>query len=79
MSYHLLEIQRSGFDFKSNHTSAIGNLANRNIWQAMFPAIMPWPMKILPFSVISKHFIHVKAVSLHWRAALVVALRMACK
>ncbi len=26
-----LKIQRSGFDFKSNLTSAIGNLANRDI------------------------------------------------
>ncbi len=26
-----LEIQRSGFDFRSNLTSAIGNLANRDI------------------------------------------------
>jgi hypothetical protein len=25
------EIQRSGFDFKSNLTSAIGNLGNHNI------------------------------------------------
>jgi hypothetical protein len=39
-----LEIQKSGFNFKLNLTSVIGNLANRNIEQAMFPALMPWPM-----------------------------------
>ncbi len=39
-----LEIQRSGFDFKLNLTSAIGDLANRNIQQDMFPATMLWPM-----------------------------------
>jgi hypothetical protein len=39
-----LEIQRSGFDFKLNHTSAIGDLANRDIQQDMFPAAMPWPI-----------------------------------
>jgi hypothetical protein len=39
-----LKIQRSGFDFKSNLSSAIGDLANRDIQQDMFPAIMPWPM-----------------------------------
>jgi hypothetical protein len=27
-----------------NLTSAIGDLANCNIQQDMFPAIMPWPM-----------------------------------
>ncbi len=43
-----LEIQRSGFDFKSNLTSAIGDLANRDIQQDMFPAIMPWPMTLAP-------------------------------
>jgi hypothetical protein len=43
-----LEIPRSGFDFKSNLTSAIGNLANRDIWQAKFPAIMPLPMTLAP-------------------------------
>ncbi len=39
-----LEIQRSSFDFKLNLTSVIGNLANCDIEQDMFPAIMPWPM-----------------------------------
>ena len=43
-----LEIQRSGFDFRSNLTSAIGNLANRNIQLDMFPATMPWPMTLAP-------------------------------
>ncbi len=32
------------FDFKLNLTSAIGNMVNHNIYKAMFPAIMPWPM-----------------------------------
>ncbi len=45
-----LEIQRSGFGFKSNLTSAIGNLANRDIQQDMFPAIMPWPMTLTPMN-----------------------------
>ncbi len=45
-----LEIQRSGFDFKSNLTSAIGNLANRDIQQDMFPATMPWPMTLAPMN-----------------------------
>ncbi len=39
-----LQIQRSGFDFKSNLTSVIGDLANCNIQQDMLPATMPWPM-----------------------------------
>ncbi len=43
-----LEIQRSGFNFKSNLTSAIGDLANRDLWQDMFPATMPWPMTLAP-------------------------------
>ncbi len=43
-----LEIRRSGFDFKSNLTSAIGNLANCDIQRAMFPAIMPWPITLAP-------------------------------
>jgi hypothetical protein len=43
-----LEIQRSGFDFKSNLTSAIGDLANRDIQLDMLPAIMPWPMTLAP-------------------------------
>ncbi len=43
-----LEIQRSGFNFKSNLTSAIGNLANCNIQRDMFPTIMPWPMTLAP-------------------------------
>ncbi len=43
-----LEIRRSGFDFKSNLTSAIGDLANRDIQQDMFPAIMPWPTTLAP-------------------------------
>ncbi len=38
------KILRSGFNFTSNLTSAIGNLANRGFQQAMFPAIRPWPM-----------------------------------
>ena len=42
-----LEIQRSGFDFKSNLTSAIGNLENSNIQRDMFPAIMPLPIFII--------------------------------
>jgi hypothetical protein len=53
-----LEIQRSGFDFKSNLTSAIGSLANRNIWQAMFPAIMPWPMTLAPMNEAVRHENH---------------------
>ncbi len=43
-----LEIQRSSFDFKSNLTSAIGDLANCDIQQDMFPTIMPWPMTLAP-------------------------------
>jgi hypothetical protein len=43
-----LKIQRSGFDFKSNLTSVIGELANRNIQQDMFPSIMPCPMTLAP-------------------------------
>jgi hypothetical protein len=43
-----LEIQRSGFNFKSNLTLAIGNLANGDILRAMFPAIMSWPMTLAP-------------------------------
>ncbi len=43
-----LKIQRSGSDFKLNLTSAIGNLANRDIQRDMFPAIMPWPMTLAP-------------------------------
>jgi hypothetical protein len=39
-----LKIQRPGFYFKSNLTSAIGDLVNCDIKQALFPAIMPWPM-----------------------------------
>ncbi len=45
-----LEIQRSGFDFKLNLTSAIGDLANRDILAIMFPALMPWPMTIAPMN-----------------------------
>jgi hypothetical protein len=41
-------IRRSGFDFKSNPTSVIGDLANRDIQRDMFPAIMPWPMTLAP-------------------------------
>ncbi len=41
-------ILRSGFDFKSNLTSAIGYLANHGFQQAMFPAIRPWPMALAP-------------------------------
>ena len=36
----------NGFDFKSNLTSAIGDLANCDIYQDMFPALMPWPMTV---------------------------------
>ncbi len=43
-----LEIQRSSFDFKSNLTSAIGNLANCNILQDMFPATVQWRMTLAP-------------------------------
>jgi hypothetical protein len=43
-----LEIQRSGFDFKLNLTSAIGDLVNRDILQDMFPATMPWHMTLAP-------------------------------
>ena len=42
-----LKIQRSGFNFKSHLTSAIGNLANCDIQQDMFPAIMPWSMTLV--------------------------------
>ncbi len=38
------ESRHLAFDFKSNLTLVIGNLANCNIWQDMFPATMPWPM-----------------------------------
>ncbi len=43
-----LEIQRSGLNFKSNLTSAIDDLANRDIQRDMFPAKMPWPMTLAP-------------------------------
>ncbi len=45
-----LEIQRSSFNFKSNLTSAIGDLANRDIEQDMFPATMPLPMTLAPMN-----------------------------
>ncbi len=48
MDLESLEIRRSGFDFKSNLTSAIGDLANCNVQQDMFPAIMPWPTTLAP-------------------------------
>ncbi len=53
-----LEIQRSGFDFKMNLTSAIGDLVNCDIWQAMFPAIMPWPMTLAPTNEAVRHENH---------------------
>jgi hypothetical protein len=39
------------FNCKLNLTSLIDDLANHNIYQAMFPTIMPWPMTLmqLPF------------------------------
>ncbi len=43
-----LEIRRSGFNLKLNLTSAIGDLANRDIQLDMFPAIMPWPITLAP-------------------------------
>ncbi len=43
-----LEIQRFGFNFKSNLTSAIDDLVNCDIQQTMFPALMPWPMTLAP-------------------------------
>ncbi len=45
-----LEIQKSGFNVKSNLTSASGDLANCDIQQAMFPALMPWPMTLAPMN-----------------------------
>ncbi len=38
----------SGFDFKSNLTSVIGNFANPGFQQAMFPTIRPWAMTLVP-------------------------------
>ncbi len=55
-----LEIQRSGFDFKLNLTSAIGDLANRDIQQDMFPAIMPWLMTLAPTNEAVRHENHAK-------------------
>ncbi len=55
-----LEIQRSGFNFKPNLTSAIGNLANRSIYQDMYPAIMPWPMTLTPTNEAVRHENHVE-------------------
>ncbi len=49
------KILRSGFDFKSNLTSVIGYLANRGFWQAMFPAIRPWPMTLAPMNEAVRH------------------------
>ncbi len=43
-----LKIRRSGFAFKSNLTSVIGNVANRNVQGYMFLATMPWPMTLAP-------------------------------
>ncbi len=50
-----LEIRRSGFNFKLNPTSAIGNFANHDIQQAMFPAMMSWPMTNLSFYIKSSN------------------------
>jgi hypothetical protein len=55
-----LEIRRSGFDFKSNLTSAIGNLANRNIKQDKFLATMPWPMTLAPMNEAVRRENHAK-------------------
>ncbi len=55
-----LEIRRSGFNFKSNLTSAIGDLANCDIQQAMVPAIMPWPMTLAPTNEAVRRENHVK-------------------
>jgi hypothetical protein len=43
-----LEIRGSGFNLKPNLTSAIGDLANQDIDQDMFPTTMPWPMTLTP-------------------------------
>ncbi len=55
-----LEIQRSGFDFKSNLTSAIGDLANQDILWDMFPATMPWPMTLAPTNEVVRRENHVE-------------------
>ena len=43
------------FDFKSNLTSAISDLANRNIKRAMFPVITPCPMTLAPTNEAIRH------------------------
>jgi hypothetical protein len=43
-----LEIRRSGFNFKSNLTSAIGDFSNPNVYQDIFPTTIPWPMTLAP-------------------------------
>ncbi len=53
-----LEIPRSRFDFKSNLTSAIGNLVNQDISQDMFPTTMPWPMTLAPTNEVVRHENH---------------------
>jgi hypothetical protein len=55
-----LKIQRSGFDFKSNLTSAIGDLVNRNIQRDLFPATMPWPMTLAPMNEAVRRENHAK-------------------
>ncbi len=58
MNLESLEIQRSGVDFKLNLTSAIGDLANRDIQQDMFPAMMAWPMTLAPTNEAVRHENH---------------------
>jgi hypothetical protein len=49
LGYHIcFQDLKIWFDCKSNLTSAISKLANCDIWQAMFPTIMPWPMTLAP-------------------------------
>jgi hypothetical protein len=55
-----LEIRGSGVNFKPNLTSAIGNLANQDIDQDMFPTTMPWPMTLTPKNEAVRRENHVK-------------------
>jgi len=52
------KILRSGFDFTSNLTSAIGDLANRDIQQDVFPATMSLPMTLTPTNEAVRHENH---------------------
>ncbi len=72
-----LEIRRSGFNFKSNLTSAIGSLANCDIYRAVFPAIMPWPMTLAPTNEAVRCENHAKKTSL--RKKITVTIREVMK